>query len=1127
MIRMVYNDLESARKGLEGAKRICVDIETDTVPAADKTYTLQWGLSYLADITHIGVYADTSPEEVYVFRMPVLPDSPKWDLYMATDMYQVHEARMEYVAFMQELLTRPEIMWIGHNVVFDMRSLGGHYGVTLHPTSKVWDTRVIAARCMMGVSGDPYPLGLSLYEQVVRWGWRSVFHEGDKVFYLRMKNEFRDNYHLLKAALAEKEDLFQPYRNSVTPTFESAIDAATESVFSHYAAMDVVQTYNLYLKQSAFVQKAVAADAPYGNMHVPHWPELLGLVKMEVNLSRDTCNSVIKGLKLDVTYAQDSLRRHEADAKRHANAAMALKDPTHDSDAWEQDYQMLLFFNAAIATVTDSTTFSNHALFYHWRHTTISLDKLLSWLSPTDDMQGYTDEELRGWLLQWAQWLQTLPANATRSVVNKTRPTTPPPAIMSTLSFCKRGMKDRAPEHQDYLASVKDTWFKRYYTSRTVVDNPLAMNIFKPYHLFVVCGVNIPDDTTIEYNWPLVTRRVMNSFKEFQRNGNAETDIETAIETAIETVSTRPETVSARLFHFETPAETDETVAETDETDDETAFQLPVGTGFPWAKAAMQTGGLSTGKKAMDFYLTGQGEDHPLTHFKNSLQADAWFKRTREFLEHATRDGRVHSVISRVTRTGRFSSTNPNLQNIDMGHFSGYFVPDDEQYVLLELDYANAENKTGAMVSGDPSFAMATEGGDFHSYQARIYWPEEWEAAKQAGDKAKLKAIRSRSKAVTFASAYGAGAYKISTMIGSTKAEAEAILANKDAAYPILTRRKQDAGNAVLRRVERGGNPAYISLWDASRVVVAATAATPNADFMKAAKSVSYKAWNYLQQGGVAQMVSRAIVSIGEYLREGGYKTTVAINVHDSIILHAYVAEVDDILPRIFQIMAEVVPFEMRSLTRPFIHFISEIGPENAFKWGYVRGRQYPLSFDHFYNQWGKHLLPEDQLALPVDKREAPTWVVNVAEGDTLEKEYERHKRKETLESNGIVVEADNRWVRVVQRIENLARIGGEVLEEINDLVIMVRTVYSLSVKVEDGDKTFGPLDYVNYMYATDALTSRGYDRSTLTSLPDYDTIVSMIERIEEKLRVILGSQSGNPLQPTETQVSGGVTGAA
>ena len=69
-------------------------------------------------------------------------------------------------------------------------------------------------------------------------------------------------------------------------------------------------------------------------------------------------------------------------------------------------------------------------------------------------------------------------------------------------------------------------------------------------------------------------------------------------------------------------------------------------------------------------------------------------------------DGRVHSTfIQTETRTGRISSTEPNLQNIPIrtelgSRLRGYFVAGDGQQ-LVDAEYSQIELRILAHITGD------------------------------------------------------------------------------------------------------------------------------------------------------------------------------------------------------------------------------------------------------------------------------------------------------------------------------------------------------------------------------------------------------------------------------------------
>lgn len=80
-------------------------------------------------------------------------------------------------------------------------------------------------------------------------------------------------------------------------------------------------------------------------------------------------------------------------------------------------------------------------------------------------------------------------------------------------------------------------------------------------------------------------------------------------------------------------------------------------------------------------------------------------------------DGRIHSSFNQTeTRTGRISSTEPNLQNIpvrtELGRELRRFFRAGEGWTLVDADYSQIELRVLAHMSGDPTMIAAFNHND-------------------------------------------------------------------------------------------------------------------------------------------------------------------------------------------------------------------------------------------------------------------------------------------------------------------------------------------------------------------------------------------------------------------------------
>lgn len=1098
MVKLIIDDIEASAFLLQ-APKLAVDIESDTTPPSEE-WSADFGLSYVADIICVSLYDGINP--------PVVLNMPR-----VTGSVKGAEADLNhpFVKFLRDVLSREKIMIIGHNVVFDLRSLCGHYGFELAGSALVWDTQVISIRTLMSSGTDGgfnLHYGSSLDALTTRFGRKTYFSPNEDTFYKYMKKTFRMDFSKLEGVLETElgfdEGVFSellPEGSPSTTEYKQLSDSAaaelrkltSKHLIAVYVALDSVYTYQLYLSQSVYITSVVKQDTKYFDIFQPKWETLLELVKWEARISRTSVNQAARGMKLDTAYANKKLAEYQTQYEELLVQVVGLEDPSGNSVQWQTDFSLRWRINRLLAAVAGGTHTPLGVFVYALQTVTRSevegIVQQLGWSSLPITLTN-SDEDVAykaNLVTTWTDFLYDMISNPLfkRNELTKRKPTLLPPDPVPLEEWVYEGGYFEGKEQGKYLASLKFNYFNDLLTNRQPVSPEKLLNkkTFKPYHLFVICAVPFPTDEQIHYNWSLVTPKTLNEGSESFKD--------------------RDSSFVAPTFTYMPEGEDDDTYS--DFLDDESIIQ-PLSSYPSYRETAFLRDGWSVSTKALNYYLPPRYlandevnpdfESHIGHYYRLFLELGFYIARCKEMLLHSQRDGRIHSTVSRVTNTGRFSSRNPNLQNIKMSVFKGFLIA-DEGFVSIEADYSNAENVMAAVMSGDNGLAKSVESLDFHSAMAASYWPSEWAELERTDNVKGKAALRNTGKTITFGGAYGAGKNKIAVMVGCSVEEAGAILKASETSYPVLAKAKKQVGEAYYQRAVSRISPPFTTLWSGARSTpkyfVAGGDGVYNAETLLLVKGSGYKLWNYRLQGGVAELISRSIVLFSEWCTSENVKSYIAINIHDSIILSLKIEEADIVLPKLFEIMGDVMGEDLRHSTQPFVHFVSDSGPENAFKWGWSESGEYPLSLTHFWNRWGKFELPQSELDKPAHKRKTPTWRVNEAAGETVESEYQQAMQKEKAETVGAVVEINTRWAILVEEYDKAVDLAGKYASVALDLAFM-KASYTLSYKTESGAvREVGPLNFVNFMNAVDHLVLKGYSRRELTTLPTWEDLVKYL----------------------------------
>ena len=292
-------------------------------------------------------------------------------------------------------------------------------------------------------------------------------------------------------------------------------------------------------------------------------------------------------------------------------------------------------------------------------------------------------------------------------------------------------------------------------------------------------------------------------------------------------------------------------------------------------------------------------------------------------LKHSYK-GRIHAEINQLrsdnggTVTGRFSYSNPNLQQIparnkDLGpRIRSLFIPEEghrwgcfdynQQEPRLVVHYASLQNLMGI----DEVLDSYKKGeADFHSI-----------VSEMAG------IPRSQAKTINLGLFYGMGKNKLQAELGTNKQDAEDLFAKYHSRVPFV----KQLMNAVMQRAQDSGKIRTLlgrlcrfHLWEPNQFGIHKplsheAALAEHGPGIK--RAYTYKALNKLIQGSAADMTKKAMI---ELYKEG---ITPHIQVHDELDIS--VSNNED---KIKEIMEHAVDLEVPN----------KVDYEHGINWGSIK----------------------------------------------------------------------------------------------------------------------------------------------------------------------------------------------
>ncbi len=266
-------------------------------------------------------------------------------------------------------------------------------------------------------------------------------------------------------------------------------------------------------------------------------------------------------------------------------------------------------------------------------------------------------------------------------------------------------------------------------------------------------------------------------------------------------------------------------------------------------------------------------------------------------------DGRIHSCFNQTeTRTGRISSTEPNLQNIpvrqELGREMRKFFKAADGNLLVDADYSQIELRVLADIANDQAMIDAfNKDTDIHTVTASqvFHMPE----------KLVTTLMRSRAKAVNFGIVYGIGAFSLSKDIGVTRAEADRYIKDYLHLYAGVDRYMKEV-------VEQAKKDGYVKTLFARRRYLPELASS-NGMLRAFGERV---ARNMPIQGTAADIIKIAMIRVYHRLKDENMQAKLILQVHDELIVEAPEAEA--------QKAAQIVSEEMENACKMKVRLKSD-----------------------------------------------------------------------------------------------------------------------------------------------------------------------------------------------------------
>ena len=253
-------------------------------------------------------------------------------------------------------------------------------------------------------------------------------------------------------------------------------------------------------------------------------------------------------------------------------------------------------------------------------------------------------------------------------------------------------------------------------------------------------------------------------------------------------------------------------------------------------------------------------------------------------------DGKIHTIFKQtIARTGRLSSTEPNLQNIPVRTEEGKlirkaFLPEDDSLIMTS-DYSQIELRVLAHISKCENLKNAfLNHEDIHTKVASDIYGVPIESVS--------KSMRRTAKAVIFGIVYGISGYGLGENLEINPNEAKKFIEKYLKMYPGVKKymdniKKEAYENYYVKTIF--GRIRYLY-------------ELRNTNYM--IRSMGERmALNTPIQGSSADIIKKAMIDVYKYFKENKLKSTMILQIHDELVFNVVKEEKEKVTEIVTELM--------------------------------------------------------------------------------------------------------------------------------------------------------------------------------------------------------------------------------